>query len=132
MAEAMPPHLRVAVPIAAWCSLRLGEVLGLQRGDFANLDDPERATIHIQRQWNSKATPPGYTDPKAGSNRHIAIPPSLVQAVVEHLEEYTPPGDRAPFLPSTQNPKMPVSQTAFDVAWRKAREAVRPGFRFHS
>jgi len=132
MAAGMPEALQIAVPLAAWCSLRLGEVLGLQRGDFEDLGDPDSAVVHIRRQWNSKASPPGYTDPKAGSHRVVAIPPSLVPTIVAHLEAHVRPAKDAPFIPSSQNPQQPASQTAFDVAWRRARESVRPGFRFHS
>lgn len=132
MAAGMPDALRIGVPLAAWCSLRLGEVLGLQRGDFDHLDDPDNAVVHVRRQWNSKASPPGYTEPKAESRRTLSIPPALVPEIVAHLATHTRPEKSAPLIPSAQNPQTPVSQTAFDVAWRKAREAVRPGFRFHS
>ncbi len=43
--EAMPQRLRIAVPLAAWCALRIGEVLGLQRRDLENLDDRPRARV---------------------------------------------------------------------------------------
>ena len=132
MAAGMPPALQIAVPLAAWCALRLGEVLGLQRRDFEYLDDPTRAVLHVRRQWNSKASPPAYSEPKAGSSGLVALPPSLVPAVIEHMAAHVRPELDAPLLPSSQNPRAPVSQTAFDVAWRKAREPVRPGFRFHS
>lgn len=132
MAGAMPLAWQIAVPLAAWCALRLGEVLGLQRRDFDHLDDPEKAVVHVRRQWNSKASPPAYTEPKAGSRRTVAIPPALVPALVKHLEAHVGNDKEAPLVPSSQNPGAPASQTAFDVAWRKAREGVRPGFRFHS
>jgi integrase len=132
MAAGMPEAFRAGVLLAAWCSLRLGEVLGLQRGDFDHLDDPDKAVVHVRRQWNSKASPPGYTEPKAESRRTLSIPPALVPEIVAHLGAHTRPERVAPFIPSSQNPSTPASQTAFDLAWRKAREQVRPGFRFHS
>ncbi|MGC4174281.1 tyrosine-type recombinase/integrase [Demequina sp.] len=132
MAAGMPPALAIGVLLAAWCSLRLGEVLGLQRGDFDHLEDPDKAVVHVRRQWNSKASPPAYTEPKADSRRTLSIPPALVPEIVDHLGTHTRPERTAPFIPSSQNPTMPASQTAFDLAWRKAREPVRPGFRFHS
>jgi integrase len=129
--EGMPDRMAIAVPLAAWCALRLGEVLGLQRGDLEHLDAPERAVLHVRRQWNTKAAPPEYTDPKAGSVRTVAIPASLVPAIRAHLERFTGPGAKAPLIPG-QDPAKPLSQTAFDSAWRKARAGVRPGFRFHA
>ncbi|WP_430867388.1 tyrosine-type recombinase/integrase [Demequina aurantiaca] len=132
LANAMPPDLRVAVLLAAWCAMRLGEVLGLQRGDFADLDNPDLTTVHISRQWNAKATPAAYTDPKAGSDRVVAIPPDLVPVIVRHLAARVAPELDAPLLPRRSNPRLPVSQSGLDAAWRKAREGTLPGFRFHS
>ena len=132
LAQAMAPNMRAAVLLAAWCAMRQGEVLGLQRGDFADLDNPERATVHIARQWNAKASPPAYTAPKAGSDREIAIPPGLVPAILNHLDNYVAPQIDAPILPRRANPRLPISQTALDAAWRVARAPVMPGLRFHS
>lgn len=132
MTEAMPDRLALAVPLAAWCSLRLGEVLGLQRRDFENLDQPGKAALYVRRQWHTKTSPPAYGPPKAGSARKVSIPASLVPAIVDHLDRHTPQAADAPLLPSPRNPKAPVSQTAFDGAWRAARKDVRPGFRFHA
>ena len=132
MSDAMPAELRVAVMLGAWCAMRQGEVLGLQRRDFRHLDDPDNATVRIDRQWNAKATPPTYTPPKAGSARELSIPAALVPMIRDHLERFTPAADDAPILPRRGRPHLPISQSAFDLAWRKARETVRPGFRFHS
>ncbi len=132
MTEAMPPDLQIAVPLAAWCALRQGEVLGLQRRDLEALDDPERATLHVRRQWHSKTTPPAYAPPKAGSARSIAIPPVLLPALSDHISRFAGPGREGPLLPSPRNAEVPISQTQFDRAWRAAREAAgRDGFRFH-
>lgn len=84
MAAAMPEHLRIAVPLAAWCALRLGEVLGLERRDLEHVADPARVLMHVRRQWNTKAGT--ITDPKADSARSIAIPRFLLPELVQHLE----------------------------------------------
>jgi integrase len=129
--QAMPEHLQVSVALAGWCALRLGEVLGLQRRDFRNLDDPDRASVRIDRQWHSKLSPPGYAAPKAGSDREVSIPPRIVPLIVAHLAEFVDDDPQSPILPSVEDPSRPVSQTYFDRYWRAARETVRPGFRFH-
>lgn len=127
--EAMPPHLQIAIPLAAWCALRIGELLGLQRRDLENLDDPRRAVLHVRRQFNVKAN--AITPPKADSIRSIALPESLLPALQHHLETYTPKGPTAPVLAGARGRR--VSQSALDRAWRAARdEAGRPGFHFHS
>lgn len=127
--EAMPDPLRIAVPLAAWCALRIGEVLGLQRRDFEHLDDPNRAVLHVRRQWNVKANE--LTPPKADSVRSIALPAALLPELTRHLQSHTPPAPSAPLLVGPRGAR--VSQSALDRAWRAAREhAGRPGFHFHN
>lgn len=129
MAEAMPVHLRIAVPLAAWCALRLGEVLGLERRDFEHLGDPERAVLHIRRQFNVKAN--ALTPPKADSARAIAIPAALIPDLQNHLDNYTPKDRSGPVLAGPRGQR--ISQTTLDRHWRTAREqAGRPGFHFHN
>lgn len=132
LTQAMPPELRIAVTLAAWCALRLGEVLGLQRGDFVNLEsDTERAYLTVERQWMSKATPPRYGPPKAGSMRDISIPSRAIAPILEHLNTYVSADPESPVLPSASDPARPVAQTTFDRHWRAARDTVRRGYRFH-
>ena len=128
-AEAMPEHLRIAVPLAAWCALRMGEVLGLQRRDLEHLDDASRATLHVRRQWNSQAN--ALTPPKADSVRSIAIPTALLPALVMHLGTFTGPEPTAPVLCGPRGAR--VSHSTLDRNWREARDtAGRPGFHFHN
>lgn len=131
MAAAMPGHLRAAVLLAAWCALRLGEVLGLEHHDLEHLDDPDRAVLHVRRQWNTKAGK--LTDPKRGSKRSVAIPASLLPLLQEHVEAHAAPGRDGPlFTPPTRRGRR-ISQTSFDRYWRDARKAAgRDSFRFHS
>ncbi len=127
--EAMPAHLRIAVPLAAWCALRMGEVLGLQRRDLEHLGDPNRAVLHVRRQWNSQAK--ALTPPKADSVRSIAIPAALLPQLVLHLGTFTGPEPTAPVLCGPRGAR--VSQSALDRHWRESRDqAGRPGFHFHN
>lgn len=129
MTEAMPEHLRIAIPLAAWCALRLGEILGLERRDLEHLDDPGRAVLHVRRQFNVKANE--VTPPKADSGRSIAIPRALLPALRAHLETYTHAGRTSPVLAGSLGQR--VSQTTLDRHWRAAREhAGRTGFHFHN
>lgn len=130
-AAGMPEELRLAVLLGAWCALRQGEVLGLQRRDLLDLDNADAAQVDIVRQWNPKATPPGYTAPKADSTRRVHIPASIVPLVITHLAEHVADAPTSPVFPSTQTPTRPVSQSTFDRVWRESRDQVRPGFRFH-
>ena len=45
LAEAMPAHLSLLVQLAAWCGLRRGELLGLQRCDI----DLVHGSIRVER-----------------------------------------------------------------------------------
>lgn len=127
MTAAMPEHLRISVPLAAWCALRIGEVLGLQRRDLEHLDEPARATLHVRRQFNVKAGK--LTPPKVGSTRSIALPEFLLADLLAHLDAHTGAEPESPVL-ATQRGR--VSQSALDSAWRLARtEAGLPTFRFH-
>lgn len=131
LTAAMPEHLALAVPLAAWCQLRLGEVLGLQRHDFTDLDDPARAFVHITRQMNSKTSE--LTAPKsAAGTRSLSIPPDQVPAIVAHLEHHAAPGPVGFVFTPPHAPGRHVAETTFDRAWRLAREKVgMKGFRFH-
>lgn len=126
--KAMPEHLRIAVPLAAWCALRIGEVLGLERRDLEHVDDPHRAILRVRRQWNTKANT--LTPPKANSTRSPAIPAFMLDDLSAHLDRWTGSDPDAPVLTSRGGGR--VSQTQLDNAWRSARDAAgRPGFRFH-
>ena len=50
--EATPEHWAIMVLFAAWCQLRRGECLGLQRRDIEWHDDGT-ATLHVRRQLNA-------------------------------------------------------------------------------
>ena len=134
LAEALPKQLSLAAYLAAIMSLRLGEVLGLQRGDFEGLDSPGLAVLHIRRQWNSKSYGGGasYSAPKAGSEGVLAVPEELASQVRAHLDSWVGRKKTSPLFPSVHNPDRPMSQTRFDEEWRAARvKAGMPSFRFH-
>lgn len=134
LAEALPDYLSLAAYLAAIMSLRLGEVLGLQRGDFEGLGTPGLAVLHIRRQWNSKAYGGGasYSAPKAGSEGVLAVPEELASQVRAHLDRWVGGAKASPLFPSVTDPSRPLSQTRFDEEWRAARvKAGMPSFRFH-
>lgn len=132
LAAAMPPDTRLAVLLAAWCSLRVGEVLGLQRGDFKHLDEPGKTTVTIERQWLSKAKPPAYGPPKDDSYRTVVVPAALARKVQAHLDRYVLPNDEAPVFHSSLDSARPMSHNSIGKRWREARAKVRPGTDFHA
>lgn len=129
IANAMPGIYALAIYLGAYCAMRMGEVLGLQRRDFESLDRPELAMLNIRRQHNTKSYE--YTAPKYGSVRRISIPSSIVPLIVEHLEKSVDKTASAPVFPNKPGGSNPASPSAFDRSWRNAPDQVRPGLRFH-
>jgi len=86
LADAIGPRFRAAVLLAAFCSLRRGEILGLQRADV----DLLHGTVTVRRAVVSLADGTLHLgDPKtAASRRTVAIPKVIVPALVDHLEKY--------------------------------------------
>lgn len=128
----MGSSFSLTVDLAAWCALRLGEVLGLQRADFTNLDTPDRAKVRIARQWSVSTSPPSYQDPKANSVRTVTIPAALVPKIEQHLNDFVDDDDEAPLFPSPQNRLRPVSRQLLMGKWNAARAKVHPGLSFHA
>ncbi|MCI1788436.1 MAG: tyrosine-type recombinase/integrase [Actinomyces sp.] len=131
LADRMPGNLWLAVTLACWCDLRLGEILGLQRQDFTDLDKQDRAALRVERQWASKASPARYLPPKANSRRTIQIPSAILPEIRDHLARFAADGPEGPVFPSPVDPARPVSQTTVDKAWTRARDGVHPGLRMH-
>lgn len=124
LAAAMPDRLRLAVLLGAWCSMRMGEVCGLQRADFTHLDNPKLATVRIIRQTNSKMGG-AYTDLKTkAGRREISIPPALVPVIKQHLSTWVAKDPTAPVFPRTTDPGAPVHHNTVRSAFERAREQL--------
>ncbi len=89
IADNMPPRLRAAVWIAAWCALRYGELAELRRKDI----DAATHQIKVRR---AVTFPPGGAvvgPPKSDAGyRDVSIPPHVWPIVEEHLKTYVQPG----------------------------------------
>jgi len=127
-ADAMPERLRLAPLLAAWCQLRRGEVLGLQRRDI----DMLHGTIRVERAWAQSAD--GRTliaPPKTAAGRRVlAVPPNTLPELSGHLERFTGPGPESWLF--TAGGGKPFAISSLEKAWRRARLAAgRPELRFH-
>ncbi len=121
--EACPEQYRLAILLAAWCQLRRGEILGLQRQDI----DALRAKIEVVRAWLQVQSGPAEEGPpktKAG-RRTINIPPNVMVVLRDHLERFTGPSRDAWLFPGEKG--RPVSPRTLDRAWDTARRAVGRG-----
>lgn len=87
--EGMPPRYSVAVLLAAWCSLRFGELIELRRGDI----DTTRGLLKIRRGVVQLKGEHIVGSPKSAAGvREVHIPPHVVEAVKQHLHDFTGPG----------------------------------------
>lgn len=90
LADAVPPHFRVLVLLAAFCALRFGELAALQRRDI----DLEARTVSVRRSL-AETRSDGITvkAPKSAAGvRTVAFPASLVPELARHLAEHSEAG----------------------------------------
>jgi integrase len=125
---AMPDHLRVMVPLATWCQLRRGEILGLRRKDVDSLHTTVRIEQSRTFTMNGQAL---IKRPKTASgHRTLAVPAYLMTMLVEHLDQFTDTSPEA--LVFTGRSGTSLTRDALQGAWERARTAVdRTDLRFH-
>lgn len=123
---AAPERYRVAILLAAWCQLRRGEVLGLQRSDV----DLLHATVSIERTITEPDGALAIGPPKTDAGvRKVTMPANVAQAMTDHLARFVAsPGDAWIFASGDG----PASPRTLARVWEKARVvAGRPDLRLH-
>ncbi|MFE6807989.1 tyrosine-type recombinase/integrase [Streptomyces sp. NPDC057681] len=90
LADAVPPHCRALVLLAAFCALRFGELAALQRRDI----DLEARTVSVRRAYaETRAEGLIVKAPKSAAGvRTVAFPASLAEELAHHLAEYADAG----------------------------------------
>ncbi|MCW2513580.1 MAG: site-specific integrase [Mycobacterium sp.] len=129
VAESAPEAYRVAVPVAAWCGLRFGELIELRRKDIQTEGD--RITLRVRRAAtrvdNKLVVGPPKTD--AGI-RDVTVPPHVAKQLREHLQKRTGRGPEAFVFTTTRGQRL--STTAFTKAVKNGFAAVgKPDMRVH-
>jgi integrase len=126
--ENMGDRYRVMVLMAAYCSLRFGELAGLRRARVNIL----HRTIRVEEnavELSSGRTIFGPPKTKAG-RRTVAIPPEILPALEAHLIEYVGPDPDALVFTSPEG--HPLRRTKFRLRWVKAcGSAGITGLHFH-
>jgi integrase len=122
LAELMPPELRIAVVLAAWCQLRRGEVRGLRRKDI----DLEHGLLEVEVTRTTAMS--GRTivkEPKTRAGRRsIAIPANALELLAAHLDAHVGDDDDSVIVSGTDR--------CLSVAWSVARTKIgRDDLRFH-
>ena len=130
--QAVPDQWAIMVQLAAWCQLRRGECLGLQRRD-AEWHDDGSATLHVRRQLNANTG--DYTDLKSeAGKRSLSIPKLMTDRLKQHLKDHVATEDKAPLIPASIRGSMPLSNTRWGYIWADVRDGVDGlphRFRFH-
>ncbi len=127
LATAMPEHLRAAVLLAAWCGLRFGELIALDRQDVA----VDGSSVNVHKGLTRRNMITEVSAPKSETSvRLVSVPPHIRAAVTEHLTNHVKPGQNSPVFTDSGNDR--ITEGKFRPAWHKAREAIdRPTLRFH-
>lgn len=130
LADEVPERLRVAILIAAFASLRFGELAALQRRDV----DVDCGTIRVRQAYTEvrgKGVVLGPPKSQAGV-RTIALPAAILPDVQEHLERYVGPADNALVFTGPHGATLRRGNFNKLVKWREtvARIGV-PGLHFH-
>jgi len=116
LTDAMPEQYRAAVIVAAWGTLRRGEVLGLDRCDI----DLVGGSVSVERslhEFHDGSLELGPT--KNGDPRRVYLPSTVMPALRDHLSCFVGPEDDAPlFLGATGKRLRPSN---FGVIWQAAR-----------
>ena len=131
LAERMPDdRFRVMVLLAAFASLRWGELCALRRCDL----DPVAGTVSVRRQQVELDTGQVIiTAPKSAAGvRIVALPSAILSTVRKHLEAGTDQPPDAPLFTGTRGGTLRRSNFRRDVSWSAAVAAIgAPGLHFH-
>ncbi len=120
LADAIAPRFRTAVLLASFCSLRRGEILGLQRGDV----DLLHSTVSVRRAVASLANGTLYIgDPKtAAGRRTVAIPRVIAGSLEAHLDTFVADSTDAPVFTGEKGGLL--RPHVLQAAWDKARHTT--------
>jgi integrase len=123
-AEAAPERWRAAILLAAWCQLRRGEALGLQRRHV----NPLAGTVTIDQSHGVEGIGAPKTD---AGKRTLSVPSNVLPALEAHLEQFTGPDADAWLFPGASGDG-PATPRAFDYIWATARKKInRPDLHLH-
>jgi len=119
----MPERLRIAPLLAAWCQLRLAEVLGLRRRDV----DLNAGTVSVAETLTKgmNGTMIEKAPKTAAGRRTVPVPSNVLPALKHHLETFVDQEPTARLLADAYRP--------LRTAWDNARTKVgrTDGLRFH-
>ena len=107
------PRSRLAVYLPLYCSMRMGEVRGLQWGDISD------GIIHIRHNWQEKE---GLKKCKCGSEGYVPML-RVVADLVNQVYKIAPLTGQNDFVMS-QKPHRPICREALSLALREELKAI--------
>lgn len=120
LVDAIEPSYRAMVVLAAWCGLRLGELLALTRRRVNMLHGTVEVVGSTYERFDGTVT---IGPPKtAAGRRKVSIPPHVLPEIERHLREHAGTGADAPLFPGPQGGVL--YRKTFARHWRKARRAA--------
>ena len=129
LADAVTPQYRTMVLLAAWCSLRFGELAALTRRRI----DPIHGVVEVNETLTETANGLRQLGPpktKAG-RRTVTVPPHVLPEVTEHLAKYVGPGSDALVFPAPDGKGYLRRSNFTRRVWKPATKAVGVSLHFH-
>ena len=121
-----PKRLKGLVLISAWCGLRWGEVIELQRGDIS----ADCSVITVCRGATHRKGCIVST-PKSGKGRTVVVPPHIRQDLIDHLDHHVAKDAQAQLFPAAKG-GCHLNDKVFREYLATALEAIdRKGVRVH-
>ncbi|GAA3013642.1 site-specific integrase [Microbacterium aurantiacum] len=117
----MPEQWTLPIRVMFGAHLRLGELVALQRGDYAD------GVLKVERQTTLVDGKPITTKTKTGNARTVALPPTIAAKVEAHLGASRAFPRSPMFLRADGEP---ITNHALGQAWRRAARKVGLG-QFH-
>jgi integrase len=129
VAEAAPETYRAAVPVAAWCGLRFGELIELRRKDVHT--SGQQMVLKIRRAATVVDGKVEVGSPKTDAGiRDVTVPPHVAKLLRAHIAVHTRRGPESCVFMTTRGRRL--SQTAFTKAVKAGFASVgKPGMRVH-
>jgi integrase len=119
IAAAMPDRLRLAVLLAAWCAMRYEEVAELRRSDV----DLTNGVLRLRRAVSIVNGQRIVKDLKSDAGRRdVHLPPHLLPAVEDHLDQHAQTGRDGLLFPDHQGRQLALS--TLNDRYRRARHAA--------
>ena len=129
VAEAAPAAYRAAIPVTAFCGLRLGELIELRRKDCQERDG--RMVLSIERSATRVNDVLIVGPPKTEAGiRKVTVPPHIAELLREHMKAHTGKSPEAFVFTTTRGQRL--SSTALTKAVKAGFADVgKPTMRIH-